>query len=99
MESAIQVLQRLIHNLPQKDIAIANKFLNERKFEDLLEIVNSDIYLVKKHQKKEPIKEEYASINLESIIQLKSELLDYMSYLMLPEDDLKDPDEYYEDYE
>ena len=49
---------------------------------------------------KETPREEYANINLEKLLQLRSELSEYMSYLVLPEDDLDDLDsQYFEDYE
>lgn len=87
-------------HLPQKDAKIADKLLSERKFEDLLEIIDSDIYLVRKDQLKETPKEEYVNISLEKLLQLRSELSEYMSYLVLPEDDLDDLGcQYFEDYE
>lgn len=83
-----------------KDISIANKLLSERKFESLLEIVDSDIYLVKKNQTKDDPNEEYLDIDLEELLRLRSELSEYMSYLVLPEDDLDDLGcQYFEDYD
>lgn len=100
MNPSIQKIRALLPSLPQKDAKIADKFLSERKFEDLLEIIDSDIYLVRKNQLKETPKEEYINISLENLLQLRSELLEYMSYLILPEDDLDDLGyQYFEDYE
>lgn len=49
---------------------------------------------------KETPKEEYVNINLEKILQLRSELSEYMSYLVLPDDELDDLGcQYFEDYE
>ena len=65
-----------------------------------MEIVNSDIYLVKEEQLKETPKEKYANIDLESLLNLRLELTDYMSYLILPDDNLDDLGcQYFEDYE
>lgn len=100
MNPSIQKIQALLPSLPQKDAKIADKFLSERKFEDLLEIIDSDIYLVRRDQLKETPKEEYVNISLENLLQLRSELSEYMSYLVLPEDDLDDLGyQYFEDYE
>lgn len=62
-----------------------------------MEIIDSDIYLVRKEQAKEIPKEEYASVNLEEILQIRAELSEYMSYLVLPGDD--GDTECYDDYE
>ena len=100
MKPSIQKIQTLLPSLPQKDVKIANKLLSERKFESLLEIIDSDIYLVRKDQLKETPKEEYVNINLENLLQLRSELSEYMSYLVLPDDELDDLGcQYFEDYE
>lgn len=99
MNPSIQKIRTLLPNLPQKDAKIADKLLSERKFENLLEIVDSDIYLIRKDQLKETPKEEYKNISLEKLLQLRSELSEYMSYLVLPEDDLDDSGyQYFEDY-
>ena len=100
MKPSIQKIRTLIPSLPKKDAQIADKLLSERKFDDLLEIVNSDIYLVKEEQSKETPKEKYANIDLESLLNLRFELTDYMSYLILPDDNLDDLGyPYFEDYE
>ena len=78
---------------------IASKLLSERKFEQLMEIINSDIYLVREDQLKETPKEEYKDISMEKLLQLRSELSEYMFYLV-PEDELNDLEyQYFEDYE
>lgn len=100
MNPSIQKIQALVPNLPKKDVKIAQKLLAERQFESLMEIIDSDIYLVRRDQLKETPKEEYVNISLESLLQLRSELSEYMSYLVLPEDDLDDLGcQYFEDYE
>ena len=100
MNPSIKKIEALLPYLPQKDVNLAGKFLSERKFESLLEIIDSDIYLVRRDQLKETPKEEYANISLENLLQLRSELSEYMSYLVLPEDELNDLEcNCFEDYE
>ena len=53
MSTPIKKITNLIQYLPYKDISIAEKFLKERQFEYLKEIVDSDIYKVIKDRKKE----------------------------------------------
>lgn len=65
-----------------------------------MEIIDSDIYLIRKDQLKETPKEEYKNISLEGLLQLRSELSEYMSYLVIPDDDLDNLDyKYFKDYE
>ena len=78
-------------NLPGKDVQIAEKLLDERKFESLIEIIDSDIYLVRQNQLKETPKEEYVNISMEKLLQLRSELSQYMSYLVIPCEGYDDP--------
>lgn len=100
MKPSIKKIQALVPSLPQKDAIIADKLLSERKFESLLELIDSDIYLVRKDQLKETPKEECTDISLEKLLQLRSELSEYMSYLVLPEEDLDDLGcQYFEEYE
>jgi len=99
MKPSIHKIRALIPYLPQKDAKIADKLINERKFMDLLEIVDSDIYLARRDLR-ETLDDESLEINLERILQLRSELSEYMSYLVLPEEDLDDLGcQYFEDYD
>ena len=88
----------MLQCLPQRDIQLANKFLNDRSFKSLLEIVDSDIYLVRKNLAKEVPDEEYVDIDLDSLLQLRSDISEYMSYLVLPEEDDLGY-QFFEDYE
>ena len=52
MSTPVKKITNLIQYLPYKDIKIAEKFLKTRQFENLKEIVDSDIYKVIKDRKK-----------------------------------------------
>jgi hypothetical protein len=86
MAQLIEKISAALHVLPKKDIEIAERLLKKRDFQSLLEIVDSDIYLVRKHQDDEVPKEEYANLKIEDIIDLRSDLSEYMSYILPPED-------------
>lgn len=98
MNPSIQEIKKMIPSLPARDIKIAEKLLEERKFQSLLELINSDIYLVNKDQAKEEPKDEYKDINIDHLLMLKSSVIEYMSYLVLPDEDDLDT-EYFDDYD
>ena len=90
MSKQIERMRKLVRQLPKNDDLLGLKFLNNREFQNLLDLVNSDIYLVSVEQDKENPKEKYKNIDLDSLVELKGEILEYISYLDVP-------DEYYEE--
>lgn len=98
MSQPLHKIRELIKELPGKDSELCKRFLDERNFESILEIVESDIYKAK--QKADPMEllEESNEIDIISkLLELKSNLDEYMSYLYIPDnsDDLYE-DCYYE---
>ena len=91
MSKQIESMRRLIRELPKNDDLLGLKFLNNRNFQSLLELVNSDIYLVQVEQDKEEPRDKYKNINIDSLLELKAEILEYMSYIDIP-------NEYYEEF-
>lgn len=81
MSTPIIKITNLIQYLPEKDIKFAKKFLKERQFEYLKEIVDSDIYKVLKDRKKEEFNQKYTNIDLDSLYSLQSELSAYLLLL------------------
>ena len=81
MSTPIIKITNLIQCLPEKDIKFAKKFLKERQFEYLKEIVDSDIYKVLKDRKKEESNQKYTNIDLDSLYSLQSELSAYLLLL------------------
>ena len=59
----------------------AEKFLKTRQFENLKEIVDSDIYKVIKDRKKEESIQKYIHIDLDALYSLQSELSAYLLLL------------------
>ena len=76
----IQRLNSLVKSFPEKDRELAQKMLDERKFEDLWELVKSSIYMVRKY------KDKYEA-DLTDMIVFRSELFSYMYQLGLEDDD------------
>ena len=76
----IQRLNSLVKSFPERDRGLAQKMLDERKFEDLWELVKSSIYMVRKY------KDKYEA-DLTDMIVFESELSSYMYQLGLEDDD------------
>lgn len=90
----IQRLNSLVKSFPEKDRELIQKMLDERKFEDLWELVKSSIYMVRKY------KDKYEA-DLTDMAVFKSELSSYMDQLGLVDDDeeFEDEEEIIDTYE
>ena len=88
----IKILSKSLHKI---DIKFADRYIASREFENLLEIVESDIYLVQKNETLEHPKEKFANIDLEELLELRSAIEEYMSFLEVP-DNSDDDDWMYE---
>ena len=78
--TTIQRLNSLVKSFPERDRELMQKMLDERKFEDLWELVKSSIYMVRKY------KDKYEA-DLTDMIVFKSELSSYMDQLGLGGDE------------
>lgn len=87
MSTQTKRIKELIKSLPERDIAFGTKFLTERNFESLKELVDSAIYKVKKNLKTDSPKEEYLKVNLDDLTELKSEVDLYLA-MMEPNGDI-----------
>lgn len=76
----VQRLNSLIKSFPDKDRELIQKMLDERKFEDLWELVKSSIYMVRKY------KDKYEA-DLTDMTVFKSELSSYIDQLGLGDDE------------
>lgn len=92
MSEPVKRMKALMCSLPERDIPLGHKFLNERSFDSLKELVDSAIYKVKRSLKSDNPKEEYLKVNLEDLSRLKSEVDMYIVQWEIPEDDMYDED-------
>ena len=92
MSEPVKRMKALMCSLPERDIPLGHKFLNERSFDSLKELVDSAIYKVKRSLKSDNPKEEYLKVNLEDLNRLKSEVDMYIVQWEIPEDDMYDED-------
>ena len=81
-------------SLPERDIPLGNKFLSDRNFESLKELVDSAIYKIKKNLRTNNPREEYLKIDLEDLSKLKLEVDLYLSMIELSEDIFRDDNEF-----
>lgn len=84
MKQPLSKIKLLVKSLPKDDIKYAEKYIKERNFESLLEIIKSDIYLVQRNETSENPKEKFTGINIEDLLELKVEVEEYMSLLEIP---------------
>lgn len=99
MSEPVVRMKSLMNSLPERDTPLGHKFLNERDFESLKELIDSAIYKVEKSLGSENPKEEYLKTDIEKLIQLKSEVDIYILQIGMPEDDYNEDEELEEDYE
>lgn len=87
MEQPLNKIKRLSKSLPENDIQYADKFINNREFDKLLELVESDIFLVERNETLEIPKEKYKDIDLHDLIKLKMAIEEYRSFIEVPNSD------------
>lgn len=79
-------IRKLIDLLPEKDIHLGYKFLDNRDFYSLKELVDSAINKIRMDRRKENPRPEYLKIDLDSLNVLKSEVDVYLMQLDFPSD-------------
>ena len=92
MSEPVKRMKALMCSLPERDIPLGHKFLNERSFDSLKELVDSALYKVMRSLKSDNPKEEYLKVNLEDLSRLKSEVDMYIVQWEIPEDDMYNED-------
>ncbi len=83
MQNQLEKIRELIKILPNKDYKICEKYLEERKFQSILEIVRSDMY------------KDMPDENITKMFELESELGTYVAGLEVSDNS---DDDYNDDY-
>lgn len=81
MKNILSRIKDLIHSLPKKDVPIGIKFIEERNFEALKELVDSSLYKAYKNLQGNNPKEEYILLNRDDLNSLKYEVDTYISLI------------------
>lgn len=107
-KTPIQTMEELLCNLPEKDIKFAEKFIKERNFEALQELVISDIQKIEKKCNPTSLEPEDLKMEeaLDALCKLRNEVESYLSLLGYSSEeiygigeDLDDDESFYtEDY-
>lgn len=83
MSTPVQRIKQLLSCVPEKDIPYANKFIKERDFESLRDLIKSDIHILLK--KKDATLEE----QIDNLRLLKTEIDAYLLLLNLEDDNME----------
>lgn len=83
MSTPVQRIKQLLSCVLEKDIPYANKFIKERDFEALRDLVKSDIRILLK-KKDESLEEQIDNLRL-----LKTEIDSYLLLLGLEDDEVE----------
>ena len=85
MNKTLKNIKKFINYLPSKDVQIGFKFLEQRDFDKLKELVDSALIRTKRNLKTDNPKQEYLNVDLDSLNILKAEVDIYVFQLNLPE--------------
>lgn len=83
MSTPVQRIKQLLFCVPEKDIPYANKFIKERDFEALRDLIKSDIRILLKK------KDESLEWQIDSLRLLKTEIDAYLLLLGLEDDEVE----------
>lgn len=86
-------MENLITSLPLKDRDLAKKFISERKFQDLHDLVKSDIR--KYESLDEDSKELQKDVDIDGMNSLLAEVISYLNIIGWDEDITEDYEEEY----
>lgn len=92
MSKPIERIESLMTSLPEKDVPLGFKFLKERNFDSLKELIDSAIYKINKNLNSTSPREEYLKIDRENLSTLKSEVDTYMIQIGVPEEPIYEED-------
>lgn len=73
----------LLIYLPGKDFSIGSKFLSERKFEELLELVES---CIKQYKRSSVYREKHPDFDMEKMLEFRSLIQEYCRFLYIEEE-------------
>lgn len=85
MSKTLKNIKKFINYLPSKDVQIGFKFLEQRDFDKLKELVDSALIRTKRNLKTDNPKQEYLNVDLDSLNILKAEVDIYVFQLNLSE--------------
>lgn len=92
MKKATDIMKELVSSLPTlKDRNLANKFITERRFQDLYDLVKSDIVKYERLSEEERLYR--TDINIDGMNSLLAEVISYLNIIGWDEEIIDDYDE------
>ena len=97
----IERMRKLLNSLLKSDQTLGEQFIQGRDFESLKDLVDSEIYKVRKHKARKdeeggvPPKQEYLDVDLAELSNLKAEVDVYLTQLKVPGNEWEE--EYYDE--
>lgn len=85
---SIEDIGEFLIYLPGKDFKLGTKFLSERKFEELLELVES---CIKQYKRSSIYREKYLDFDMEKMLEFRSVIQEYCRFLYI-EDEIEEED-------
>ena len=76
-------ISKLLIYLPGKDFGIGSRFFGERKFEELLELVES---CIKQYKRSSAYREKYSDFDMEKMLEFRSIIQEYCRFLYIEEE-------------
>ncbi len=105
-KSELEFIKANIKHLPIKDKELANKFITNREFHQLQELVDSALYKISKNLNSDNPKEEYKILDIDAIEELSVKIDEYIikvygESFRLNAGDLEDEDDedFYENFD
>lgn len=80
-------ISKLLIYLPGKDFSIGSRFLGERKFEELLELVES---CIKQYKRSSAYREKYSDFDMEKMLEFRSVIQEYCRFLYIEDETEED---------
>lgn len=80
-QTPVEIMNELITFLPEKDVKYAQKFIANREFENLYDLVLSDIRIIEKNLQKIDESQKYNDINLIKLQELFNTINEYLILL------------------
>ena len=87
----IERMQRLVPSLPLRDRDFAEKFITERRFQDLYDLIKSDIVKFDRLSEEERLKK--TDVNIDGMNDFLAEVISYLDIIGWDEEIIDDYDE------
>ena len=84
----IELINLLIEELPVKDRIYGQRFVHERNFRSLLELIQSDIEKIKTYKKKKIINPDFENVDIDRLKYFENIVYEYRPDLLEEDEEL-----------